>query len=189
MDVTQTDENIVKCVLEGEREAYRTLVDRYSPMVFHVVYSFERDPDEADELSQQIFVKAYEKLELFEYRSRFSSWLYSLAMNHCRDYTRSTHYRNRRFSDLSPEAEEKLLGESEETPYSELETREQIELLNGALGKLKSEYAEPFLLKYRDGMRYEAISERLGVGVGALKVRVHRAKKELKEIIQNRSPS
>jgi len=177
------ESELIDKILNGSNENYRVLVDRYSPMVFHVVRKFERDDDEAEELSQQIFVKAYEKLESYNRESKFSSWLYSIAMNHCRDYAKNIRRSNKRFSEMEPGYIELQAGD-EKTPHLNLEVKEWKYLLKQAMLKLSSDYKEPFLMKYRDGISYEVMSEQLGVSVSALKVRVHRARKELKSILE-----
>lgn len=177
------EKEIIEQVLSGNSREYARLVDRYSPMVFHVVRKFEKDQNEAEELAQQIFVKAYEKLGKFRMQSKFSSWLYSLAMNHCRDYAKNIRRGNKRISELEPGFVEQQHSD-DKTPYLRLEMKEWKELLGTAIRKLSKEYADPFLMKYRDGMTYDTISEQTGVSVSALKVRVHRARKELRNLIE-----
>ena len=174
---------LIRDILDGKHDRYRTLVDRYSPMVFHIVRRFEKDDEDIEELSQEIFVKAYEKLESFNMKSKFSSWLYTLAYNHCMDYAKNIRRSNSRFSEMEPDFVENRMAATN-TPYEELEMSEWKELLKQALSNLADDYAEPFLLKYRDGLSYKVMSERTGVGVSALKVRVHRARKELKTLIE-----
>jgi RNA polymerase sigma-70 factor, ECF subfamily len=179
----KSESELIDKILNESNDKYRILVDRYSPMVFHVVRRFEKDEDEAQELSQQIFVKAYEKLANFNRDSKFSTWLYSIAMNHCRDYAKNIRRGNKRFSEMEPGYIEHQAGE-ERTPHLRLEMKEWKYLLKDAMLKLSSDYTEPFLMKYRDGISYEVMSEQLGVSVSALKVRVHRARKELKSILE-----
>lgn len=178
-ELKKSEFELIDQILGGSRDRYSVLVNRYAPVVFHVVRRFERDEDEVEELAQQIFVKAYEKLGKFNKNSAFSSWLYTIAMNHCRDYAKNIRRQNKRFSEFEPDYLDNLFTE-EKTPYMRLEMKEWKQLLASALDGLSAEYAEPFLYKYRDGMSYEVMSEQTGVSVSALKVRVHRARKELK---------
>ena len=170
----------IREIAGGNSSVYRVLVERYSVMVFHVVRRFVKDEDEVNELAQQIFVKAYEKLHQFDMKSAFSTWLYRLAMNHCHDYAKDIRRSNKQFSELEPDFVENKLSD-ELTPYLRLEMKEWKNLLDAAIEKLSSDYAEPFLWKYRDGLSYKVMSEQTGISVSALKVRVHRARKELKE--------
>jgi len=183
-----TDEfRIIEEILNGKGNKYKILIDRYSPMVFHIVYGFEKDREEANELAQQIFVKIYEKLGSYNGKAKFSSWLYSLAINHCRDYAKNIRRNNSRFSELEQGfIENQLHGDAD--PHETMETRETGNMLYKAIDKLTEEYAMPLLMKYRDGLSYEVMSERLDVSVSALKVRVHRARKELKSLIEESEP-
>lgn len=183
-ELKESEFTLIDEILDGSSNRYRVLVDRYSGLVFHVVRRFQKDEDEAKELSQQIFVKAYEKLNKFDQRSSFSTWLYQLAMNHCRDYAKNIRRKNRRFSEMEPEFEDSIES-TEFSPYKNIELKEWKNLMTEAIKKLSVDYSEPFLLKYRDGISYEVMSEQMGVSVSALKVRVHRARKELKERLDN----
>lgn len=179
-----TDEiQLIDRILEGESSQYRKIVDRYAPVVFHVVRGFVDREETVEELAQQIFVKTYEKLGSFNRKSKFSSWLYMIAKNHCRDYVKNIRRGNRRFSEMESHDLESIMMD-EVLASEELERAEEQMLLNRALKRINPEYAEAFLMKYKDGMTYEVMATRLEATVSALKVRVHRARKELKEIIE-----
>lgn len=179
---------LIENILNGKTDQFRVLVDKYSPMVFHIVRGFEKDSDEVNELAQQIFVKAFEKLKNFNQKSKFSSWFYVLAVNHCRDYVKNVRRSNNRFSEMNDEYLETKMSDFSD-PQSDLEKKQEILALTSGLKKLKIEYSEPLLMKYRDGLSYKAMSKRLGVSVSALKVRVHRARIELKSIIEKEQGS
>jgi RNA polymerase sigma-70 factor, ECF subfamily len=182
--LTDDEFRLIEEIRDGKTDRFRILIDRYSPMVFHIVRGFERDEEEVRELAQQIFVKVFEKLNSFQNDSRFSSWLYSISMNHCRDYAKNIRRSNSRFSELEDGFLDSFLAESS-NPQKELEQKQAADNLIRGIKKLKEEYSEPLLMKYRDGMSYEVISGRLGVSESALKVRVHRAREELKSIVEN----
>lgn len=175
---------LIEKILNGKQDLYEILVERYSSMVFHVVRRFEKDPDEVEELAQEIFVKAYEKLRQFNSNSKFSTWLYSIAMNHCRDYAKNVRRKNHRISEMDSGFIDSNLTE-QQTPHLKMEIKEWGQLLKKSLLQLADDYSEPFLMKYRDGMSYKTMSEETGVSESALKVRVHRARKELKTILEN----
>ncbi len=185
MSYNLSDNAIVDKVVRGEKDLYRVLVDRYSPMLFHLARSFEGNEEEVKGLVQEIFVKAYTRLDQFGERSKFSTWLYSVAINHCRDYAKNIRRNNRRFSEMEDEFADSLQGE-EPAPDKAVESGETSRLLNRAIQKLKPEYAEPLLMKYRDGMSYKAMSEMLDLTESALKVRVHRARAELKSYLDGK---
>ncbi len=177
-----TDKELIDQILNGDRQSYRTLVDRHSAMVFHLARRFSNNEETVKDLVQEVFVKAYERMDSFRGNASFSSWLYRLSMNHFRDYAKDIRRKNQRFSEMEDYELNAQLGH-QETPDAGLEQEEEANRLFDALEQLPEEYSEPLLLKYRDGMSYKVISNRLGVSVSALKVRVHRARKEIKEIL------
>lgn len=181
--VDPSDFDIITRIHSGEKEQYRLLIERYTSLVFHVVHRYEGDKNMVTEMAHEIFLKAYERLDSFENNSAFSSWLYRLAQNYCIDHTRRKNYRNRLFSELSDDHSENMSAD-EPIPDDALEAEEQSNRLYQALNRIDENHSLPLLMKYRDGMSYEAIAEILKVSEGTLKVRVHRARKELKQLME-----
>lgn len=179
-----TDEEAVRRVRDGERGAYRVLVDRYAGVVFGVARRYSSEPAEVEDLAQEIFIKAYAGLEDFRGTAAFPTWLYRIAVNHCRD-----HLRTRRPTRSLDALLEKRPGAAHELsdgrpgPEVALEREDALRRLEEALEELSPDYAVPFLLKYRQGMTYEEMATEMDVTAGALKVRVHRARKELRRIL------
>jgi len=186
MDKREEELQLVEDICNGKREHYRILVDRYAPMVFNVVNRFVDNENDAEELAQEIFVKTYERLSSFKGNSKFSSWLYMIAMNHCRDYSKNVRRQNTRFSEMNDHDLQRHL-EYSDMPDQDIERSEWLDLLREALDNITQDYAEAFIMKYNNGMSYKSMAKRLDVSVSALKVRVYRAKKELKTYIENRS--
>lgn len=183
MNKFESDSEIVERIIRGDREYFRIIVDKYSLMIFHVVRSFEKNEEEVKGIVQEIFVKAYIKLDSFGNRSKFSSWIYSLALNHCKDYAKNIRRNNRRFSEL----DDSFIDNTESSDLQPDESIEQDESrlsLFKAIRRLSPEQSEPLLMKYRDSMSYKAISEQMDISESALKVRVHRARAELKRLLE-----
>lgn len=182
------DEAVVECVRAGDRDAYRTLVERYTAMVFGIAGRYGRDEAETEDLAQDIFIQAYLGLSGFRGDASFSSWLYRIAVNRCRDHVKSARIA-REESLGGPDSNDGRRLESmssERTPETELERRASAARLRAALEALDPSYAVPFLLKYDQGLSYEEMAERLDATAGALKVRVHRARKALRDLLGER---
>lgn len=186
MEKAEEEQELIESILSGETDQFKVLVDRYAPMVFSVVNDFVNNNEDAEELAQAIFVKTYERLSSFKGDSKFSSWLYMVAKNHCRDYAKNIRRENKTFSDM-PEADLEQELQNDQMAEETLEQKEWIGLLKKGLNNISEEYAEAFLMKYEDNMTYQAMSGRLDASVSALKVRVFRAKKELKEFMEKNS--
>lgn len=174
-------------VRAGEREAYRVLVDRYAGLVFGLARRYCDGEAEVEDLAQDIFLRAYDGLAEFREDASFSSWLYAIAANRCRD-----HLRTRRRDPSLDELEERTDGapspalEDGSTPEEELEREERADRLRRALAELRPEYAVPFLLKYEQDLSYREMARLLDATAGALKVRVHRARAELRRLLEDR---
>jgi RNA polymerase sigma-70 factor, ECF subfamily len=179
-----SDTEILDRIRGGEKELFRVIMDRYASLVFHVVRRYESDNEAMQERAHEIFLKTWERMESFRGESEFSSWLYRLAHNHCLDQHRRRTHHNEFFTELPGDFREEM-KDTNPGPDSILETGDRAEALWKALRLVGDDYAVPLLMKYRDGMSYEDISEDLNVPVGALKVRVHRARRQLKQHLEN----
>lgn len=178
------DGTYARRVQNGEREAFRVLVERYEGMVFDLSHQYADQPEEAEDLAQEVFLKAYRRIEDLRNPDRFASWLYGIALNRCRDYAKNVRRETYPFSRSDWEASE-VRDNGTTAQDDQLVADEQAALLWEALEDLSPTYATPFLLKYRDGLTYKAMSKQLDVSVSALKVRVHRARKKLRSLLES----
>ena len=185
--MAENDERIVSSVQHGRTEAFAVLVDRHKDKVYGTIMRLTGDPQAAEELAQETFVRAFRSLRTFRGKARFSTWLVQIAINLVRDHVRE----RRRSREISLDA---LLERDEGTsiltemsasydPLEELGERDLMERFEAALAKIPQDYREVFVLHHMQNMSYEDIAAFTGDSVGSLKVRAHRARKLLKEII------
>ncbi len=182
----ESDGTYARRVQEGDREAFRVLIERYEGMVFDLAHQYADSPEDAEDLAQDTFLRAYRRIEDLKNPDRFSSWLYGIALNRCRDYAKNVRRETYAFSRTESKEDADALPGSGMGQDDVLIAEERSEQVWTALESLSSTYATPFLLKYRDGMTYKAMSKRLDVSVSALKVRVHRARKKLRNLLEDR---
>lgn len=180
-----SDGSYVQRVQAGDRRAFRVLIERYEGMVFDLAHRYADLSEDAEDLAQDIFLKAYDRLGDLRNPERFASWLYGIALNHCRDYAKNVRRDTYAFSHSDQDATRILAGPDDRQDLR-LEAKEDGRYLWAALDDLSPTYSIPFLLKYRDGLTYKAMSKRMDVSVSALKVRVHRARKKLRRLIQDK---
>jgi RNA polymerase sigma-70 factor (ECF subfamily) len=170
---------------DGDRSAFRVLVERYEGMVFDLAHQYADHPEAAEDLAQDVFLDAYRRIDDLEDPDRFASWLYGIALNRGRDYAKNARRDTYPFSRSDQDAAA-LPSNGAASQDEQLVADERGEQFWTALDELSATYATPFLLKYRDGLTYKAMSKRLDVSVSALKVRVHRARKKLRTLLTPR---
>ncbi len=177
------ERQLVRLAQEGSREAFSRLVERYQPKVFHMALSFTRNRESADDLAQEVFLKAFLALPKFRHGSEFGTWLYRITVNHAKDYLR----RRGRAKEVPLET----AGEVVETRPGEAEVREELReterrrtLIHEALAALPDKYRVILTLRDVEGMPYEKIAEVLEVSPGTVDSRLHRARKMLRKRIQ-----
>jgi RNA polymerase sigma-70 factor (ECF subfamily) len=177
----KSDEVLITLVHQGEQGAYRVLVERYQERIRNLVYSIFHEPEIVDDLSQDVFIKAYEALAQFRFQSSFYTWLYRIAVNKCRDELRKRKVR-RWFSLQS------LMDSSDKELTSKLvvepQDRELQELLAASLQTLPEKYRIALVLKDIDGMTYEEIAETMECEIGTVKSRLSRARAMMRKVLE-----
>lgn len=186
MPPDESDGTYARRVQNGDRDAFRVLIDRYEGMVFDLTHQYAESPEDAEDLAQDAFTRAFRRIGDLNNPDRFSSWLYGVTLNRCRDYAKNVRRETYAFSRTEERENADALPGGRPGQDNELIAEERGEQLWAVLDELSSTYATPFLLKYRDGLTYKAMSKRLDVSVSALKVRVHRARKKLRTLLEDR---
>ena len=170
--------DVIRRCLDGEADSYSILVDRYKMMVYNVAYRMLGDGDTAKDIAQESFIAAYGGLKTFKQDAKFSSWLYSIVLNKCRDYLRQVKdtVPTDDISDVRPD--------SGISPEQAAAARQSSDVLQQALDALPAEYREVLVLKHIEGLDYQEISAITGTSVAALKVRAHRGREMLRKILE-----
>ena len=176
--LTEDDSDLLLRCRRGEEAAWRDLVSRHTRRVFGLAYRFVGRVDEAEDLTQEVFVKVYQTLD--RYRASdgaFTSWLMAVARNQAID-----HYRRRRQEQRRRIEDPELLEEApsgEEGPLRSLEREERVRLVHRGLRALPAELREPVILFDLQGVSYEEIAGILAVPLGTVKSRINRGRLEL----------
>lgn len=174
------DRELVRRAQAGEGEAFDQLVRRYQNRVFHLAFGFTRDQAAADDLAQEIFLKAYLALPGFRWRAEFSTWLYRLAINHIRDYLRKMKRKELKEAPLE-EARVHLLSDDRVDEEEEEILERRKKLLTKVMATLPEKYRIVLTLRDVEGMAYEEIATFLGASIGTVDSRLHRARKLLRK--------
>ena len=176
-----SDQELVAWCQESGRQddrPFQALVHRYQSLIWRVCYSSLRNPQDAEDLTQEVFIKVYRSLDSFEGRSSFKTWVYRIAINSCRNEIRR---RCRRPQEAASAIEEMadFLPAPTTTTDGEWETRLQREQLALALTQLRPEEYEILLLKDIEERPYAEITGVLDISLSAAKMRVQRARQSL----------
>lgn len=180
------DVQLVAFVLDGNTSAFSVLVKRHHERVFHTVYGLVGDLDEADDLAQEAFLKAFRSLNRFRGQSQFSTWLYRITVNCCLDHIKSKHRRSSVPLDENIEHQDfpRLGFNKSHAADVGVQRRELQEILEQALEDLPEEYRVTFVLREIEGLAYEEIADLLKCSVGTVKSRLFRGRTKLREILQ-----
>ena len=173
-----SDAAVVRRVLGGDVEAFGILVDRYFDHYVRFAVHLVGNREDAEEVVQDTFLRAYRALGRYEERERFGAWLLRILVNRARTVSAMGRRREKMFPD---QVEESLPEASEAHPADRAALREE---MARALSQLGSDQREAFLLHYIEGLSYEEMAAITGSGVSALKMRVKRSCERLREILQ-----
>ena len=172
-----TDEALVEAIVKtNDTLLFEVLYDRFAKMVYNKCYGFANSEDEAEDLTQDVFLRVFVKLGSFKGRSKFSTWLYAFTYNHCVNYvTRNTAKKIEKQS-VSSEIIENIGDGVDST--REFETM-KVEQLKRVMELIDPEEKMILLLKYQDNLSIKELSEALDIGESAVKMRLKRAKDKL----------
>tara|TARA_Y100000815_G_scaffold34431_1_gene28616 strand:- start:1019 stop:1606 length:588 start_codon:yes stop_codon:yes gene_type:complete len=172
-----TDEALVEAIVKtNDTLLFEVLYDRFAKMVYNKCYGFANSEDEAEDLTQDVFLRVFVKLGSFKGRSKFSTWLYAFTYNHCVNYvTRNTAKKIEKQS-VSSEIIENI-GDAVDSTH-EFESM-KVEQLKRVMELIDPEEKMILLLKYQDNLSIKELSEALDIGESAVKMRLKRAKDKL----------
>ena len=175
----RTDAQVVRDVLSGDGDAYRLLVRRYGGVLYNHAVRMVGSQDEAADLVQKALVSGFKKLASCREPDRVGAWLFRILSNLAKDFVRSPRRRDISLDRLPD------VPEGGSTPFDTANRGELRTRLQAALGALTPEQREAFVLKHVDGRSYEEMAAVLDVPRASLKMRVHRAREALKELLED----
>lgn len=191
MDVDERkreDQRLIKLAREGNQKAFETLLKKYRNLVYHVMIKMVRNPQEAEDLSQEAFIKAFNALASFNEEFAFSTWLMKIATNNCIDYLRKKKLRTYSIDEPIKYKEEQVqieLPDHDPTPEKSLLNEERSKLINEAIQSLPPRYRHVIVLRHQEEKSYEDIAEILKLPLGTVKARIFRAREMLNKKIRD----
>ena len=172
----EEDFNLIRDFIDGNQSTFNILLNKHKDKVRNLVYLTLGDSEFVDDISQDVFISVYKKLNEFRFESKFTTWLYRITVNKCRDYLRKKRVRSIfvPIKDTDREPSTRFRAESIDIP----------QLVRKAIEKLPDKLKIPLIKRDIDGLSYKEIADALDCEVGTIKSRIFRARESLKIILE-----
>jgi RNA polymerase sigma-70 factor (ECF subfamily) len=181
------DMKIIERVIKGDTEAFAAIIERYRDQVVRYVRSKFDNHDEVMDITQDVFMMAFESLGSFRGDSKFSTWLYSITVNYCKNYRkRMNRVRTVSIEKNEEENSEFQLADERQNTEQAIIDKDSLRIVKEELYRLPEDYREILILRDIEGMSYNEISGILGITLSNVKVRIHRGREQLKERLQEK---
>ena len=181
--MTREEESaVIKRILEGDINAFELLMSAYEKNVYNLALRMCSNPEDAADMTQEAFIKAYNSLSSFRGDSKFSVWLYRIVSNVCLDFLRKQKRRpsvSLSVEDDDGESTELQIPDESNSPHKLLEQKLSREALSRGLKELPEDQRQILILRELQGLSYDEISEVLNIEAGTVKSRIFRARKKL----------
>jgi RNA polymerase sigma factor (sigma-70 family) len=179
LDLKIPDEQLVDNYKNGNYHSLGKLYERYFKKVYHKCLSFTRRPDEANDMAQDILMKAMENISSFRGNSKFATWLFAITKNHCITYSRSK--RSIYFEDIY--SNENILDELDDLSDRELYEQREVELDN-MLYSVRDTERKMLVLKYQKNYSIKDLQKELNLSASAVKMRLQRARNKVQKLYE-----
>jgi RNA polymerase sigma-70 factor (ECF subfamily) len=185
MDKLIDDEMLVAQFKSGSQKAFDELMKRYERRIFGYLLRSVRNYEDAEELTLEVFFKAYRALNSWEPKAKFSTWLYTIASNLSIDYHRSKSRKPVFILEDEDVIEKRLVAtDISSNPEKYLEDKERGRIIREAVDELSSKQKAVFMLTRYEGLQIKEVAETLGIAEGTVKIHLHRAMKKLQTILR-----
>ena len=179
MHTELADSDLISLVLNGDQQSYSMLVSRYQNFVFTIALRYIKSREDAEEVAQDVFIKAYRSLADFRGQSKFSTWLYTITTTSCITFLR------KKKQEVHSLDDEKLFEVADNIDSganaNQVEQKSRVNMVNEAIKMLSPDDAQILTLFYKGEQTLEEIAQILGKEVNAVKVQLHRARGRLKD--------
>jgi RNA polymerase sigma-70 factor, ECF subfamily len=170
------DYPLIRQFIEGDEKGFKTLLLKHREKVRNLIYLTLGDSEFVDDISQDVFISVFHKLKDFRFESKFTTWLYRITINKCRDYLRKKKVRSI-FVPIKDEGNEYGAGYQQENV-------DIPQLVRRAIDRLPEKLRLPLVMRDIDGLSYKEIADSLGTEVGTVKSRIFRARETLKVLLE-----
>lgn len=180
---SEEEQKLIDCILQGESERFQMLVDAYQNRIFRGAYAILGNEQDAEDVTQETFLTAFRKLNQFQHRSSFFTWLYRISYNLAIDVQRRTVRTRQRLGNQYGDDDCTESQGCDAAPDQALLAQETTQQVRLALAKLDAERRSIIVMRDIDGLDYSEIANILDLPIGTVRSRLHRARLELREIM------
>lgn len=177
------DIQLIERFKSGDESAFDVLVERYQDLVYNVLYSFAVSRGDLEDIAQEVFIKVYQNIGSFSFRSSFRTWLYRVAMNTAIDFSRKRKARPVVAIEELGEDITALLKRDENGEQNREIEEKKLKIINTLIDKLPDKYRNVVILRDIEGLSYQEIANVLKCSVGTVESRLFRARERLKELV------
>lgn len=170
------DFSLIKIFIDGEESAFNELVKRHKDKVRNIIYVTLSNTDAIDDIAQEVFITVYKHLKSFRFESQFTTWLYRITINKCKDHLRKKNIR-KIFLPLRDDEEETIVGSINENTDIK-------HIVRNAIASLPDKLRIPIVLKDLEGFSYQEIADTMDCEIGTVKSRIFRGREALKNILK-----
>ncbi len=181
------DRQLIADALAGQEKAFERLLTKYRNLVYTIMLKMVRNPQEAEDLTQEAFMKAFNSLASFNEEFAFSTWLMKIATNNCIDFLRKRKLKTYSINEPIQYKDEKVefeLPDKEPGPERKLLQEERRKLIEEAIEQLPPRYRHVIILRHKEEKSYEEIAELLDLPLGTVKAQIFRARELLNKILK-----
>ena len=180
----QETTELVKALRKGDSQSFNRLVMLYQSNIYNLALNYLKVPEEAKDITQDIFVTVYRSLSTLRDDSKFSAWLYQIATNHCRNRLKKLQKRGFFTSRSIDDPDQPIHLSNDDSPEKQIEQEDRSRIVRTAIAAMPEAEKEVLIMRDLQEMTYEEISEVLGVPLGTVKSKLNRARNALKNKIK-----
>lgn len=178
---SKTESEIIARVLSGDRQAYALLVEEYKGPVFNLAYRMTGSREDADDLTQETFIRVYQKLQQFDQNKKFFTWLYTISINLIRNHLKKNEMKVAHLTAAgSPLEQQQINGEREGDALSD----DRMIRLEQIIRKLPVDLREAILLRFVQDLTFEEVAAVTGDSLSAVKMRIYRGLDKIKQMME-----
>ena len=183
------DAALVKQAISGDERAFKAIIRRYKNPVAQIVYKLVKDKNQIEDLTQEVFIKAFQHLDDFDYEHQFASWLFKITNNHCIDYIRKKRLKVYSIDEQVKTDDGEMSYEIPDSTYEpdlNMLREQKSRLIKQAIDSLPRKYREVIVLRHQEELSYEEIADKTGLPVNTIKVQLFRAREMMYKFLKDR---